>query len=815
MARGVPNLDPRSAAELSGHLTDIVTKLEGLKAYENMGFFKQALPQLEVMSSSMRKQVEFANKLGRFWKDGAENLKKVAKAHQDVKKELRTQLELTKQIEKQLKAAKAANDPDAIAEYTEALKENAEAIKQLRDWEKKLNTEYTAGKVLKKSARMELAKMTDAAFNLAGRTGFKVAEVALTSFNKALTAGYDINERFRKTFAGMAREIGVFTPQLKDMQDAAKGLYLDKGGLGELGMSFEEIAAQTTGFATNLEYLDNTFAKDTKTLLTWGTALGLSGDEVGKVSKSMLNMGQNAGDLEELMRTLSVDAKKLGVNSKQLAKEVFVLGKNLLDMAGPRFQRTMIDAIETFKRFGLSSEYLEKFTGLTDNFDQSTQAMAKLNTMFGTHISSLQLLAEEDPAKRFEMITEQLRAQGVEFKNLDRNTKRAAASAMQMSMEELNAMMERTKGAKDYGVELQKMRAEQQKNEDVNQAMTRGLQELKNTLVPIAQIMDKVLLKTMKMLTPLFKSFGIEANDVGSSLQGISLIAERVGKALDKGLNHLGDAQFQQRIQDLGKKFSTIIDKFLTFLESPKFGDFLLKVMNGFAGFLETAGKAAEFLADHMDTISGIMGFLVEHAKILIGVWAGWKIGNAVMEMGKLAMAAKDVFGWVTKAAAARMGGGGAGTQMTLPGMGGAAAGGSGIMGALGAPVGSAAAGGALGAGAAALGAGVGGFMIGDWLNENVLSKFGSATASSMGGWGKMASLQWQFLKDAFRAEGGPVAADRPYIVGEKGPEVMVPSTAGTVVPNGAMGGPTIIQVILDGEVIQEKFVKQQLRSYT
>jgi hypothetical protein len=39
-----------------------------------------------------------------------------------------------------------------------------------------------------------------------------------------------------------------------------------------------------------------------------------------------------------------------------------------------------------------------------------------------------------------------------------------------------------------------------------------------------------------------------------------------------------------------------------------------------------------------------------------------------------------------------------------------------------------------------------------------------------------------------FRADGGPVSAGRAYVVGERGPELMVPRGAGTVVPNGALG---------------------------
>jgi tape measure domain-containing protein len=49
-----------------------------------------------------------------------------------------------------------------------------------------------------------------------------------------------------------------------------------------------------------------------------------------------------------------------------------------------------------------------------------------------------------------------------------------------------------------------------------------------------------------------------------------------------------------------------------------------------------------------------------------------------------------------------------------------------------------------------------------------------------------------------FRADGGPVSAGQPYIVGERGPEWFVPSRSGTVLPNGTApaSGPVIHQTI-------------------
>jgi hypothetical protein len=52
-------------------------------------------------------------------------------------------------------------------------------------------------------------------------------------------------------------------------------------------------------------------------------------------------------------------------------------------------------------------------------------------------------------------------------------------------------------------------------------------------------------------------------------------------------------------------------------------------------------------------------------------------------------------------------------------------------------------------------------------------------------------SAGWQMLPTLFagRAAGGPVNAGDPYMVGERGPELFVPRTAGRIIPNGTGGG--------------------------
>ena len=47
-----------------------------------------------------------------------------------------------------------------------------------------------------------------------------------------------------------------------------------------------------------------------------------------------------------------------------------------------------------------------------------------------------------------------------------------------------------------------------------------------------------------------------------------------------------------------------------------------------------------------------------------------------------------------------------------------------------------------------------------------------------------------------FRANGGPVKANQPYIVGERQPELFVPRTSGNIVPSVPMGGESVVNNI-------------------
>ncbi len=76
-----------------------------------------------------------------------------------------------------------------------------------------------------------------------------------------------------------------------------------------------------------------------------------------------------------------------------------------------------------------------------------------------------------------------------------------------------------------------------------------------------------------------------------------------------------------------------------------------------------------------------------------------------------------------------------------------------------------------------------------DLLNKfyNIIKKIASFTISN-----QRLDFLPNLLPEGFgggRAMGGPVSSGTSYVVGERGPELFVPNTSGTIVPNGGGGG--------------------------
>jgi phage-related minor tail protein len=87
-----------------------------------------------------------------------------------------------------------------------------------------------------------------------------------------------------------------------------------------------------------------------------------------------------------------------------------------------------------------------------------------------------------------------------------------------------------------------------------------------------------------------------------------------------------------------------------------------------------------------------------------------------------------------------------------------------------------------------------GGSGIGSGFSSWLGNLFGGGGGSAGG---IPAGMSPETLALAGLATGGPAQANTPYLIGEAGPELFVPNTNGTVVPNDALGGNIVVNLNL------------------
>ena len=82
---------------------------------------------------------------------------------------------------------------------------------------------------------------------------------------------------------------------------------------------------------------------------------------------------------------------------------------------------------------------------------------------------------------------------------------------------------------------------------------------------------------------------------------------------------------------------------------------------------------------------------------------------------------------------------------------------------------------------------------------DKLIGGFGEAFGSAASGGEKkgLGGFLGGILGGLFKADGGPVRANQPYIVGERQPELFVPRASGTIIPSVPMGGESVTNNIV------------------
>ena len=199
------------------------------------------------------------------------------------------------------------------------------------------------------------------------------------------------------------------------------------------GIGMKELQQATIAMADGFsKYNQNSDATNASMMTTVSllTKLGVSAtDSVKLMDHFSRAMGMSDQAAMDMTANLALLGKEMGVTSKKMVAD-FAGASGRLAMYGNDNIKVFKELEAQIKSTGLQMNTLMSISQQYDSFDKAAESAAKLNSVLGTQLSSLELLNATD-SERITMIKEQVSLSvGGNFDALDKFTKLHIAEAM-------------------------------------------------------------------------------------------------------------------------------------------------------------------------------------------------------------------------------------------------------------------------------------------------------------------------------------------------------------------------------------------------
>lgn len=284
------------------------------------------------------------------------------------------------------------------------------------------------------------SKLLITTFSDLGNSAFQIGKSLLAPFveifdiimNKAAelaSAGYEIavaKEEVRKQFGDIGRG---FSKQVidatQDMSKELKASGLSIGrvfGLGPGGTAaaIRESLSMAVALGPAVNLLGRKFKDAAGDLLVFKKGLGLSDEDMRALINHSKAMGTDFNREMTKMANVAEDlADKFGISQKDIARDMAFLTTQS-GKFGRLTKEQMATASVSVRSFGLE---LKDVVGIMDQFaDFETAATnaSKLAQSFGAIIDPMRMMKEENPAKQFEYLRQQMLQAGASAENMNK-----------------------------------------------------------------------------------------------------------------------------------------------------------------------------------------------------------------------------------------------------------------------------------------------------------------------------------------------------------------------------------------------------------
>ena len=296
--------------------------------------------------------------------------------------------------------------------------------------------------------------------------------------------------------AGFAKATGLG----KAFNDQITSLESDQRRFGvtasESAAAFGSLVDGLSGFALMGDDVQGALATEVAQLSELGVT---SSDAAGSFNSLMRSFGMTAGESQNLTKETEVLAQELGISVGEAVNNLNSALPQLAalskDQVGPAFKELQKQAVETGMAVGDLISIADGFM----TFDDAATAAGNLNAVLGTQTFDTMSLLEaqmEGPQAFIETFRSQLQSSATDFEDMDVFQKKAIANAAGLTSEQLNQLM-----MSENITEEQKREAEQ-REKNLKAAMT-----LKDELMALAAELSVALSPILTVVKGIVSGF--------------------------------------------------------------------------------------------------------------------------------------------------------------------------------------------------------------------------------------------------------------------------------------------------------------------
>lgn len=278
---------------------------------------------------------------------------------------------------------------------------------------------------------------------------------------QAVVKGFDSIRKSAGNLGGTGKSVSrIFGPGRAGLAEALKhlgGMMEDLGPLsshfqGEMEKNAGEMAAWRKGLYTTAEDMQ---------------ALGHISKTSGKtMTESMREFGNQTFQM----------ASKFNLDRKKLSKDMMAMAGDVEHFGGMGSKELAAMAVYANK-LGIEAKSLAGLVDKWDNFESAAEGASKLAQSFGMNIDAMEMMNEQNPAKRMDMLRNSFFESGKAVEDLTRAEKKLLAEQMGLA-----DVADLEKALSDPTVSYDDIMAEAEANEEANLTKEQSMQKLADTI---------------------------------------------------------------------------------------------------------------------------------------------------------------------------------------------------------------------------------------------------------------------------------------------------------------------------------------------